>query len=162
MGLATSPRVASGSGMSPTTTAPRWTSAPAGDAVVIEPGHDAWVVGDEPLTGYNASRPPPLAVGAELGRGGWRRGIGASSSWRLPHLLNDAAAGAVESPALVAGRTPTMRHACVAYSRVTEAAASGAPRGAARCEEARGHLEWLTGPSFRDDTATARLSRCER
>lgn len=24
----------------------------AGDAYVIEPGHDAWVVGDEPLVGY--------------------------------------------------------------------------------------------------------------
>ena len=24
----------------------------AGDAYVIEPGHDAWVVGDEPAVGY--------------------------------------------------------------------------------------------------------------
>ncbi len=26
--------------------------AGAGDAYVIEPGHDAWVVGDEPMVGY--------------------------------------------------------------------------------------------------------------
>lgn len=26
--------------------------ASAGDAYVIEPGHDAWVVGDEPVTGF--------------------------------------------------------------------------------------------------------------
>ena len=34
-----------------TTTAPRVSSVP-GDAYVIEPGHDAWVVGSEPVVGY--------------------------------------------------------------------------------------------------------------
>ena len=104
-----------------------------GEAYVIEPGHDAWVVGDEPMVGFEFESPT-----AEVFAKGWApRTLGCRDVGSGPAVGQPAARGCRDAPHCLPHRRRRRSGLGVLVRRLAARAVrtAGDPRADARCSE---------------------------